>query len=215
MPMPTPNAPSFFELQLQGQQQCDNSEQGVDGVGSQIEIDVHEVHRVFEAIRNEVHTQLRASIRRQSAGTCVESEADDIAQVVFILLWQALKSGSLKDLTLENWNTPENLFRIRTTVFRTARFVRYRFYRRTSRLRTNVEDFSSQYSQVADMQLFEEDMRLAMQKCLKETQEAFFLRSEGMSYPEIAGHQGVTSNVARLRYFRARAVLKKWLSDIG
>ena len=175
---------------------------------------VHEVHRVFEAILNEVDKPLRASIRRQVAGTCIASEADDIAQAVFMLIWMQLKSGSLKGLTLENWRESKNLYRIRTTAFRNAKFVRYRIFRRTNRLLTNIDDFSSQCIHEHEMQLFENDIRSALKNCAKEIQDAFFLRLDGLSYREIAEHQGVSESVARLRHFRARAVLKAWLEDI-
>ena len=181
--------------------------------GSQRGIKVHDVHRVFHEIFNEVGAPLKASIRRQSAGTCVESEADDIAQAVFMLVWRELISGSLQGLTLENWNDSENLFRIRTTVFRTAKFVRYRLFRRTNRWKTNFEEFSSHRTHDHHMQFIENDLRSALSDCSSEIQEAFFKRLDGFSYREIAGHQGVAESVVRVRNHRARAVLRKWLTD--
>jgi len=125
--------------------------------------------------------------------------AEDLTQDVFVRIVRGL-------------DRYEERLRERAWVFRIARNVLLDWHRRTLRLGSElsldaVAEAASDARQSDDVALQE-----ALQGIREEEREAFLMREvAGLGYEEIAALVEATPDAVRMRIYRARAALRRWL----
>jgi DNA-directed RNA polymerase specialized sigma24 family protein len=168
---------------------------------------------VYVAIDAYFYDQLRNCLLRQCGGTSLESQVDDMVQEAFNQLWLALSAGRRPGITIDNWKDKPHKEWIRKTLYGSAKFTRYKLYRRGRECLTGVR-LEFVYDYPVGCRVVLSEIQAALQQCTAIQRETFVLRHQGWSHGEIAEIQGgIPEATVRTNFRRARARLQKILKD--